>query len=241
MGGTEGRRRAGRADRPVRIMTGPADVGNRFPQAARRRTAARSTRYLTTFCARMAAPADTAPQIGGSVKRGVADGRMGGNARVSAARLLALACALVALLLSAPGQAQLEAQGFARFMHNRWSIDDGAPGIFSILPDPRGWLWIAGIEGLWRFDGVTFEHIPGPAGTVMEHANAVSLMLSKAGELWVGYAQGAGAAVYRNGRLQPVPMVHPPPLVDDLFQTSDDSIWFLSYRKSGNDHLYRLA
>ncbi|MDF7774063.1 triple tyrosine motif-containing protein [Sphingomonas sp. AOB5] len=133
---------------------------------------------------------------------------------------------LAAALLGGQAVAQLPSAGFSNFRHDRWMIYAGAPtGMREIQQTPDGWIWISGAEGLFRFDGFEFEKIPVPAGSPLERASAGPLLVTRSGELWVGYNQNAGVAVYRNGALHPVPMPKPPTIISDLAQTADGAIW----------------
>lgn len=114
--------------------------------------------------------------------------------------------------------------GVDRFRHDSWTSEDGAPAfINAIAQTPDGFLWLAG-DGLTRFDGRTFERIATPAGALAT-ASVTTLFVDRSGRLWVGYGQGAGVALYTDGRLRSVPMPAPPPQINTLFQTADGAIW----------------
>lgn len=123
-------------------------------------------------------------------------------------------------------RAQLSLPGFNGFKHTRWTADDGAPtGIRDIAQTPDGYLWLASAKGLYRFDGVAFDRVAAPAGSAMENAAPASFLLTPAGELWIGYSQSAGVAVYRGGRLQDTHMAGPPIVITEMTQTPDGAIW----------------
>jgi signal transduction histidine kinase/ligand-binding sensor domain-containing protein len=133
---------------------------------------------------------------------------------------------LASLLSHTPAHAQAEASRFGAFRHDRWMNYEGAPTVVNAMAQtPDGWIWLAAAEGLFRFDGLTFEQISGPVGSPIEHANAWSLLVTKSGELWVGFGQPGGVAVYRHGRLEEVPMPQRPTSVRSLAQTADGAIW----------------
>lgn len=130
--------------------------------------------------------------------------------------------------------------GFSQFKHTRWTADDGAPGsIFQVAQTPDGYLWLAAADGLYRFDGVTFERIAAPAGTPMERAMPLTLLVDRAGTLWVGYRSYGGLAVYRNGQLRDLRMPNPPRAIGGIAQTMDGAIWASSMLL--HDRLVRLA
>ena len=46
----------------------------------------------------------------------------------------------------------------AQYMHTSWGEKDGAPSsIEAIAQTTDGYLWLACFDGLFRFDGITFE------------------------------------------------------------------------------------
>jgi ligand-binding sensor domain-containing protein len=47
--------------------------------------------------------------------------------------------------------------------HTAWGAKEGAPGISALAQTPDGYLWIKSNNGgLFRFDGLHFEHIELP-------------------------------------------------------------------------------
>ncbi|MFV3131942.1 triple tyrosine motif-containing protein [Niveispirillum sp. KHB5.9] len=152
----------------------------------------------------------------------------------------AILAAIVALIAGAPAGAQFVTQGLPQFTHTRWTVDDGAPtGISDIVQTPDGWLWLASTEGLYRFDGVSFERIAAPAGSPMERSSPSTLLIARSGELWVGYSQNGGVAVYRDGRLVEMPMESPPSRIVGLAQTPDGAIWATAATSYRAKRLYR--
>ena len=62
-----------------------------------------------------------------------------------------------------------------------------------------GWLWFGAPTGLYRFDGVQFEHIDID-GLDPRHSRAISnLYASDSGALWIGYVDG-GVSLLKDGR-----------------------------------------
>lgn len=86
----------------------------------------------------------------------------------------------------------------AQYKHSRWTVDDGAPpDIRALAQTPDGWLWIGAATGLFRFDGVSFEPMPG-LGSGAEDSSVTALFAARDGALWIGYGSGR-IGVLRDG------------------------------------------
>jgi signal transduction histidine kinase len=145
---------------------------------------------------------------------------------VALRRLGALVLGVTAIVTALPAEAQMASAGSGQFRHDRWMTYEGAPTqMRGLAQTPDGWLWIAAAEGLFRFDGVSFEQIAVSAGSSLERASAGPMLVTRSGELWVGYGQGGGVAVYRNGHLHSVPMPRTPMVINSLAETPDGAIW----------------
>lgn len=113
----------------------------------------------------------------------------------------------------------------AEFKHDAWSIERGAPSrINSITQTPDGFLWIGSVEGLFRFDGVSFEPVrmAAPDGPRLVVS---SLKAARSGDLWVGLARGGGVAVFQDGQLRDTLMPHPSREVNDIQEDAEGGIW----------------
>lgn len=114
----------------------------------------------------------------------------------------------------------------SHFKHDRWTQSEGSPrNIRAIAQTGDGYLWLGSNEGLWRFDGIAFERIAAPEGSAMVDAGIQSLHVTSRDELWVGFSDGAGVAVYRDGRLVDMKMPNPPPVVVQIVEGKDGAIW----------------
>lgn len=145
-------------------------------------------------------------------------------------RILALVIvAGLSVALTAPVDASAKGTNAARlehFRHDRWIQEDGAPsGLDAMAQTPDGYLWLGARDGLWRFDGATFERIDPSSGSPMKDAPVASLHVDHRGWLWIGYGESAGVAVYRNGRLYDAKLSHAPPVISDITSTPDGSTW----------------
>lgn len=142
---------------------------------------------------------------------------------------------LLALLLAAASPVLLSARdappGFDGFIHRAWTSEDGVPDFVQALAQtPDGYVWLGTYEGLFRFDGVSFEPVaaaPGhPPGAIPVSAIAVT----RRGQLWVGYAGGAGVEAMRGGRLVRMHMPDPPGEVTGIHEGQDGAIWVVGGR-----------
>lgn len=82
-----------------------------------------------------------------------------------------------------------------------WTVRNGAPSGVTILAQTTdGALWIGASGGLFRFDGVQFEHVTGTAHASLLSADIRALWAPPTGGLWIGYRVG-GASFLKNGVL----------------------------------------
>src|SRR5690242_18986047 len=75
-----------------------------------------------------------------------------------------------------------------------WTVDDGLAGnaVWSIAPTQEGYLWVAGLNGIARFDGVRFVRLKawdGLPSLAIQHVVGDRHRI-----LWVG-TEDAGVAV----------------------------------------------
>ncbi|MDF8331717.1 sensor histidine kinase [Novosphingobium cyanobacteriorum] len=107
------------------------------------------------------------------------------------------------------------------FRITHWSLEEGAPSrINSITQSADGMLWIGGVDGLFRFDGVTFEKVESRRRLVV-----AQVLAARSGKVWVGLARGQGLLVYREGALRPSAMPNPSREVNDIAEDRDGAIW----------------
>ena len=95
-------------------------------------------------------------------------------------KALTLALLVAALLAPVPASALDAARALNQFRHTAWTIKDGIPAsIFAISQTPDGYLWLGSISGLYRFDGVRAEVVPG-------QDPVYALAVTDKGDLWIG-------------------------------------------------------
>lgn len=134
----------------------------------------------------------------------------------------AAAVLAAALMLFAGGAVQArDGDALRGFRLAHWSLEEGAPSrINSITQSTDGMLWIGGVDGLFRFDGVTFAEVEARDRLVVSQ-----VMASRRGDVWIGLARGKGLMVLRGGRLQPSGMPAPSREVNDIVEAPDGAIW----------------
>ena len=134
----------------------------------------------------------------------------------------AAALLAAALILLAGGAVQArDGDALRGFRLAHWSLEEGAPSrINSIAQSTDGLLWIGGVDGLFRFDGVTFAEVESKDRLVVSQ-----VMASRRGDVWIGLARGKGLMVLRGGRLQPSGMPAPSREVNDIVEGPDGAIW----------------
>ena len=69
-----------------------------------------------------------------------------------------IVCAAALLTPAIPVLGADDAGSIAQMYHSAWTARDGLRGIVSALAQTAdGFLWVGTTEGLYRFDGMTFE------------------------------------------------------------------------------------
>jgi signal transduction histidine kinase/ligand-binding sensor domain-containing protein len=109
--------------------------------------------------------------------------------------------------------------------HNSWSVEQGAPGRINALAQGRdGYLWIGGVEGLTRFDGVSFEPVDAAASGGSRFVVS-ALHTARNGDIWIGRARSGGSWVFRGDRLIDTHMPNPSREVNGIAEAPDGAIW----------------
>lgn len=132
---------------------------------------------------------------------------------------IATACA-VATPLSALDPARPLSYARAQF----WGLREGGPvNVNALAQSQDGYLWIAGQQGLSRFDGVLFERLPSWWGQ-KKSVEINSLLASRSGDLWLGHDWGGVTAV-RNGKVVDAGYRHPTGSVNAIAENGQGDIW----------------
>ena len=89
----------------------------------------------------------------------------------------------------------------AEYSIDVWQTSDGLPGntVTAILQTRDGYLWIATLNGLARFDGMRFEVFGEASG--LPNSRVLCLLADRHGTLWLG-TDGGGLVRFRDGEFQ---------------------------------------
>ena len=113
----------------------------------------------------------------------------GGRRTTKLTALICAALAFVMIVCGCPVSAQ--SRSLRQFEHTVFSLQSGAPSqIQSLVQTKDGFIWMGTVNGLFRFDGVTFEAYRPPHGQQFPHNSIQCLSATADGGLWIGYTLG---------------------------------------------------
>jgi signal transduction histidine kinase/ligand-binding sensor domain-containing protein len=119
-------------------------------------------------------------------------------------------------------------RSLAQYHHTRWTQIDGAPSdILAIAQSGDGLLWLGASGGLYRFDGVRFDHIEPIPHDRARSDQVRCLLIDRNGAIWVGYRRG-GLALFRDHRLQPMPFPGGKDAILQILSAPDGAIWVVT-------------
>jgi signal transduction histidine kinase/ligand-binding sensor domain-containing protein len=139
--------------------------------------------------------------------------------------LLLLAC----LVLPSAAWAAAPVRGgrAALLQHAVWLPSDGAPVDSSaIVQDHDGYLWLAGHDGLVRFDGVSFDR---DLEAQLPETGLNAAYVARDGALWLGTVHGLLMRC-QGGRVTTYPRGEITSTIVRITETSDGTLWAVSTR-----------
>lgn len=137
---------------------------------------------------------------------------------------------VLALLCLYAGAVAASSWQLPQYNHRAWSMIDGAPAdVWALAQTPDGYLWLGTGTGLYRFDGVQFEHYQPPRDRPFASNNITALDVAPDGALWIGFLLG-GVSVLRDGQLQhhPVDAGSPGDMVVAFAHDPEGAAWVAS-------------
>jgi hypothetical protein len=109
-----------------------------------------------------------------------------------------------------------------QLQHTSWTEREGAPPqINDIAQAPDGSLWLGSGEGLYRFDGFTFERVRSIDDQSPAPTEIFSLLATSNGGLWIGTTLN-GAILLRNGEVRRFPKLEGLPLNTSVWSLAED-------------------
>jgi Two component regulator propeller len=92
-----------------------------------------------------------------------------------------------------------------QLQHTAWTEREGAPPqVHDISQAPDGSLWLGSGEGLYRFDGFTFERVRSIDGDSPAPTEIFCLLATSNGDLWIGTVLN-GTTLIRQGEVRRFP------------------------------------
>jgi signal transduction histidine kinase/ligand-binding sensor domain-containing protein len=147
-----------------------------------------------------------------------------------ALKSLAVLFLLFAFCSDLKGQAP-QSQPVIDVYHSDWTTKDGAPrGVTSLAQSRDGYLWVATILGLYRFDGYRFSPYPNIQDTRrLPSTNITSLTTDEADGVWIGYDHG-GISHIQQGKFFNIglPASTATASVDGIWCCREHSVWVLA-------------
>ena len=131
-------------------------------------------------------------------------GRSGDSSAAPVIRVARAALALLAWLFPAPDAAALDpARGLGEYSLSAWQTTEGLAHdtVQDLVQTRDGYLWVATVEGVARFDGVRFVVFDRSNSPAFARNDVQALYESRDGSLWLGL-YGGGLVRYRDGEFR---------------------------------------
>lgn len=147
--------------------------------------------------------------------------------RVPRVELRVLCLCLLVCAASVSSHAQTSDRTIGQFVHTAWTAKDGAPSdVYALAQTKDGYLWVGSEQGLYRFDGVTFERYKPQAGPPLRSLSVTALFALPDGDLLVGFRDG-GLSWLHEGRNTNYTSADglPPGHVNGMAEDREGAIW----------------
>jgi len=116
----------------------------------------------------------------------------------------------------------------ATYTRQSWTEEGEAPApVFAMAQGRDGLLWLATGEGLFRFDGLSFEPIR-PEGNLAQNDYPTTVFVARNGDVWTSFKASRRFAVYRAGVLNFLDAPPAPAWIMSIAEGADDAIWALT-------------
>jgi signal transduction histidine kinase/CheY-like chemotaxis protein/ligand-binding sensor domain-containing protein len=108
-------------------------------------------------------------------------------------------------LLSVPAWALDPRLALTQLGHDVWNTSNGLPhdSVRGIAQTADGYLWFATIDGLARFDGVSFTVFDGSNTPLLKQSTMIAVEAAPDGSLWIGTGS-TGLLRWRNGSFEKI-------------------------------------
>jgi signal transduction histidine kinase/ligand-binding sensor domain-containing protein len=154
--------------------------------------------------------------------------RPGIRGSVWAVRWLESLLVAAALLVPCAALADSSPRRLAHYTHQSWTEATGAPApVLDMAQGPDGFLWLATGEGLFRFDGISFERIV-PEGKAAEDDYPTTVFVARNREVWTAFKTSRRFAVYRDGVLRVLDTPRAPAWIMTIDEGPDGALWALT-------------
>jgi signal transduction histidine kinase/ligand-binding sensor domain-containing protein len=114
--------------------------------------------------------------------------------------LLATSLALSLVVGAGEATAWVPFSEASNFHHTAWTSRDGIGAVFDIQQASDGFLWLTTSEGVFRFDGVSFQSVEEATNGAVPKGEVSSFYLASTGGVWLT-TRNQGLLFWKNGRL----------------------------------------
>lgn len=114
------------------------------------------------------------------------------------------------------------------YQHSRWTQENGGPPeIRAMAQTTDGWLWLATVDGLFRFDGIAFERFTMPGPYSPTRSRVESVYAHDNGDLYITYFGQGLSVLHPDGRSEDLGALPnaPPSVVLAMAVDDDGGVW----------------